>query len=88
MQQLNRIVLFVDEKKTASDNTAVLSNITELILLDYLVVVQHGKKISNFDLIILKRVNFQLCCTVYCSVRPPVIMYAQFCGSPEIITWK
>jgi hypothetical protein len=44
MQQLNLILLFVDEKKTASDNTAVLSNITELILLDYLVVVQHGGK--------------------------------------------
>jgi hypothetical protein len=42
MQQLNLILLFVDQKKIASDNTAVLSNITELILLDYLVVVQHG----------------------------------------------
>jgi len=87
MQQLILILLFVHQQKIASDNTAVFSNITELILLDYLVVVQHGRR-SNFDLIILKRVNLQLCCQGYCSVRSAIITYAQFCGSREIITWN
>jgi len=75
MQQLILILLFVHQKKIASDNTAVFSTITELILLDYLVVVQHGRK-SNFDLIILKGVKLQLCCTGYSSLRPPINMYA------------
>ena len=45
MQQSNLILLFVHQKKIISDNTAIFSNITELILLDYVVVVQQEKVI-------------------------------------------
>lgn len=45
MQQSNLILLFVHQKKIISYNTAIFSNITELILLDYVVVVQQEKVI-------------------------------------------
>ena len=32
MQQLSLILLFIHQKKISSDNTAIFSNITELIL--------------------------------------------------------